>query len=54
MSTAQNPIFTIGHSTHSSEAFLDLLQSHGITRLAELEHLPTQAASRAAELLLHR
>ncbi|WP_255611296.1 MULTISPECIES: hypothetical protein [unclassified Synechocystis] len=28
------PLFTIGHSNHSQEKFIELLECHGITALA--------------------
>jgi uncharacterized protein (DUF488 family) len=36
----QNPIYTIGHSTLSLEAFLGLLRSHGIQCLADIRRFP--------------
>lgn len=33
-------IFTIGHSTHTAAAFLALLQTHGIRRLADVRTIP--------------
>ena len=36
----QNPIFTIGHSTHSKEAFLKLLQTHSVTAVADVRSAP--------------
>jgi len=36
-------IFTIGHSTHSLEVFLDLLQVHGITHLTDVRSLPASS-----------
>jgi uncharacterized protein (DUF488 family) len=33
-------IFTIGHSTHSADAFLALLRAHGIRRLADVRTMP--------------
>ena len=33
-------IYTIGHSTHTAEAFLGLLQAHGIRRLADIRTVP--------------
>jgi uncharacterized protein (DUF488 family) len=33
-------IHTIGHSTHTAEAFLRLLQTHGIRQLADIRALP--------------
>lgn len=35
-----NHIFTIGHSNHSLDAFLALLQQHGITALADVRSHP--------------
>ena len=34
------PIFTIGHSNHSFEEFIALLQQHGITALADVRSAP--------------
>ena len=34
------PLFTIGHSNHSPEKFLELLQLHGITALADVRSAP--------------
>lgn len=31
---------TVGHSTHSEEAFLTLLQAHGVNRLADIRTIP--------------
>lgn len=33
-------VFTVGHSTHSEEAFLDLLQSAGVTAIADVRSSP--------------
>ena len=33
-------IYTIGHSTHSAERFLQLLRAHGIRQLADVRTLP--------------
>ncbi|MFD5426826.1 DUF488 family protein [Streptomyces sp. NPDC127084] len=33
-------VFTVGHSTHSSSAFLSLLQKHGITAVADVRSMP--------------
>jgi uncharacterized protein (DUF488 family) len=33
-------IFTIGHSTHSADTFLELLKEHGIERLADIRTVP--------------
>ena len=51
-------LFTIGHSNHSSEAFIGLLQQHGITALADVRSHPysrylphfTQSSLKAALL----
>ena len=40
MSTTEQPVFTIGHSTHSAEAFLALLRQHGIEALADVRSSP--------------
>jgi uncharacterized protein (DUF488 family) len=34
------PIFTIGHSTRSLEQFIDLLQAHGVTLVADVRTIP--------------
>ncbi|MEG3438979.1 DUF488 domain-containing protein [Pannus brasiliensis CCIBt3594] len=34
------PLFTIGHSNHSPERFLELLQQHGVTALADVRSSP--------------
>jgi uncharacterized protein (DUF488 family) len=47
--------YTIGHSTHTAEAFVALLRAHGVTRLADVRRIPasrrhpqfTQAALQA-------
>ncbi|WP_079405639.1 DUF488 domain-containing protein [Streptomyces sp. 3211] len=33
-------VFTVGHSTHSSSAFLSLLQKHAITAVADVRSMP--------------
>jgi uncharacterized protein (DUF488 family) len=33
-------IYTIGHSTHTADAFLALLQKHGVVRLADVRTIP--------------
>jgi uncharacterized protein (DUF488 family) len=33
-------IYSIGHSTHTADAFLGLLQAHGIRQLADIRALP--------------
>lgn len=36
----QNTVFTIGHSTHQQERFVDLLKQHGITALCDVRSKP--------------
>lgn len=36
-------IYTIGHSTRTAEAFVELLRAHGITRLADIRLIPKSA-----------
>lgn len=33
-------IYTIGHSTHAVDVFVELLRTHGITRLADIRTVP--------------
>jgi len=40
MSDTGNTVFTIGHSTHSIEAFFALLRQHGIAALADVRSSP--------------
>lgn len=40
MSDYQNPVFTIGHSTHSIEAFLESLREHGISAVVDVRSAP--------------
>lgn len=40
MSTATHPVFTIGHSTHPIETFLELLRAHGVTVVADVRSKP--------------
>ena len=40
MSERNDAVFTIGHSTHSKEAFLDLLRLHGVTAVADVRSSP--------------
>jgi uncharacterized protein (DUF488 family) len=35
-----DPVFTIGHSTHSSEYFIGLLRKHGVTALCDVRSHP--------------
>jgi len=36
----QNNVFTVGHSTHSQERFIELLLSHGITAISDVRSKP--------------
>ena len=38
-----DPIYTIGHSTHSAQAFLDLLRAHDVRQLADVRLIPKSA-----------
>ncbi|MCO6496852.1 MAG: DUF488 domain-containing protein [Chitinophagaceae bacterium] len=38
--TSDKVVFTIGHSTHSMEAFIDMLKANGIELLADIRHYP--------------
>lgn len=40
MNSERNPIFTVGHSTHSIADFLGLLKQHGITAVADVRSRP--------------
>ena len=40
MSATKHPVLTIGHSTHSVEAFVALLQQHGVAALADVRSAP--------------
>ncbi|OGT83057.1 MAG: hypothetical protein A3H91_00055 [Gammaproteobacteria bacterium RIFCSPLOWO2_02_FULL_61_13] len=40
MPDIKSTIFTIGHSTHPIEAFVDLLRRHGVTALADVRSAP--------------
>ena len=40
MTKVQNLVFTIGHSNHSPETFLALLQQHGIEEVADVRSSP--------------
>ena len=42
MSAAEKPltIFTIGHSTHPIDHFIDLLQAHGVKQLIDIRTIP--------------
>jgi uncharacterized protein (DUF488 family) len=35
-----SPVFTIGHSTHSIENFIDLLRQHAVTAIADVRSVP--------------
>jgi uncharacterized protein (DUF488 family) len=45
MSAQEKSVFTIGHSTHSIEAFLVLLQAHGVTAVADVRSTPFSRAN---------
>ena len=40
MPAIRSTVLTIGHSTHSAAAFIDLLQGHGVTALADVRAAP--------------
>lgn len=40
MPATNSTVLTIGHSTHSAAAFIDLLQTHGVTALADVRAAP--------------
>lgn len=40
MTATQHPVFTVGHSNHSLEAFLELLRAHGIDEVADVRSSP--------------
>ena len=40
MNVADHPIYTIGHSTHSAEAFLALLRQHQVEAVADVRSSP--------------
>jgi uncharacterized protein (DUF488 family) len=40
MSAAANPVLTIGHSTHSAEAFIALLRMHGVDAVGDVRSSP--------------
>jgi uncharacterized protein (DUF488 family) len=40
MTGADRIVFTIGHSTHSIDTFIGLLQKHGVTALADVRSVP--------------
>ena len=33
-------LWTVGHSTHAIDAFLDILRAHGVTRVADVRRFP--------------
>src|SRR5918996_626053 len=39
----RDPIYTVGHSIHGADAFLTLLQGHGIRQLADIRRIPKSA-----------
>lgn len=40
MSASEHPVFTIGHSTHTAEAFLALLRQHDVQAVADVRSSP--------------
>ena len=40
MNATQYPVYTIGHSNHSSEAFLALLRKHGVDEVVDVRSSP--------------
>jgi uncharacterized protein (DUF488 family) len=40
MNEQRQPVLTIGHSTHSIDAFITLLRQHGVTALADVRSVP--------------
>ena len=40
MSPTDRLVFTIGHSTHRTEAFLSLLRQHGVETVADVRSVP--------------
>lgn len=40
MRAAQYPVFTIGHSNHSPDGFMDLLTLHGVEEIADVRSSP--------------
>ena len=40
MNEQRHPVLTIGHSTHSIDAFIELLRRHGVTALADVRSAP--------------
>ena len=38
---SNRPIFTIGHSNHPSDRFIDLLEQHGIKALVDIRRIPS-------------
>jgi len=44
--TMQDTVFTIGHSTHAQERFIDLLHQHGITALCDVRSSPFSRVNR--------
>lgn len=45
MTSAREPILTIGHSTHSFDFFLELLRTHGVTAIADVRSSPFSRAN---------
>ncbi len=40
MNATQYPVFTVGHSNHSPEAFIKLLRRHGVAGVADVRSFP--------------
>lgn len=40
MSKTQHPVFTIGHSNHSLEHFIELLRAHGVNEVVDVHSAP--------------
>jgi len=40
MSGQRNPVYTIGHSTHTIDAFVELLRKHDVTAVADVRSTP--------------
>jgi uncharacterized protein (DUF488 family) len=36
----REPIYTVGHSTHAAEAFIQLLEQHGVKQVADVRLIP--------------
>ena len=55
MKNKEHPVFTIGHSNHSFEEFVALLQKHGVTALVDVRSSPfSRFASQFNKINLER